>query len=86
MIGTPISQSTEGDLILDIRDKGFSIKDNRARGPYSNRKLGFHTDRCDVIGFLCLQPAKEGGENQIVNSQEVADIIRNEKPDSSMQP
>lgn len=80
-IGTPLSQSQKGEFILSIRDLGFGIDDPRTRGPNTNRKLGFHSDRCDVIGFLCLQEAKSGGENQIVKSQEVEAIIRVERPD-----
>jgi hypothetical protein len=80
-LGTPVSQNTQGDLILDIKDHGFAQNDKRARGPYSNRRLSFHTDRSDVIGFLCLQPAKSGGENQIVKSQEVQAIIHEERQD-----
>ncbi|MBP52439.1 MAG: hypothetical protein CMI27_04775 [Opitutae bacterium] len=80
-IGTPVSQSEKGEFILSIRNLGFEIDDPRTRGPNTNRKLGFHTDRCDVIGFLCLQEAKKGGENQVVKSQEVEAIIRVERPD-----
>ena len=80
-IGFPLSQSVHGERILDVRDRAYSKKDQRARGPYSNRKLGFHTDRCDVIGFLCLQPAANGGENQIVSSESVQKIIKKERPD-----
>ena len=56
----------------------------RTRGPNTNRKLGFHTDRCDVISFLCLMPAKSGGENQIVKSQEIYACIKKERPDLLM--
>lgn len=80
-IGTPVSQSQTGELILNIRNDGFGVDDPRTRGPNTNRKLGFHSDRCDVIGFLCLQKAKCGGENQIVQSEEVEAIIRVERPD-----
>lgn len=81
MIGTPISQSTQGELIFNVRDEAYGKQDNRTRGPNTNRRLGFHTDRCDVIGFLCLQPAKVGGENQVVSSPEIEKIISQERPD-----
>ena len=68
MIGTPISQSAQGELIFNVRDEEYGKQDNRTRGPNTNRKLGFHTDRCDVIGFLCLQPAKLGGESRVASS------------------
>lgn len=80
-IGTPVSQSASGELILSIRNESYDQDDSRTRGPNTNRKLGFHTDRCDVIGFLCLQPAKSGGENQVVSSPEVETIIRKERSD-----
>ena len=80
-LGTPISQSPEGDLVLSVRDQSFGITDSRTRGPNTKSKLGFHTDRCDVIAFLCLMPAKSGGENQVVDSQKVENIIFTERPD-----
>jgi hypothetical protein len=80
-IGTPVSQSADGDLVLSIRNESYDGNDSRTRGPNTNRKLGFHTDRCDVIGFLCLQPAKIGGENHVVSSPRIEKIIRKEKPD-----
>ena len=29
-------------------------------GPNTRKRLSFHTDRCDVIGFLCLRQARSG--------------------------
>ena len=81
MVGTPVSQSSQGELILNVRNEAHGKQDNRTRGPNTNRKLGFHTDRCDIIGFLCLQPAKSGGENQVVRSPEIEKIIARERPD-----
>ena len=80
-IGTPVSQSAEGDLLLSIKNESFDKNDPRTRGPNTNRKLGFHTDRCDVIAFFCIMPAKLGGENQIVKSQEIYACIKNERPE-----
>lgn len=80
-IGTPISQDSKGALVLSVKNESFGTEDKRTRGPNTNRKLSFHTDRCDVIAFLCLQPAMSGGENQIVNSEKVEKTIHNERPD-----
>lgn len=80
-IGTPVSQSAEGELALSVRNESYGKKDARTRGPNTNRKLSFHTDRCDVIAFLCLMPAMIGGENQVVDSREIAKIIKSERPD-----
>jgi len=80
-IGTPISQSASGERIFSVRDEGYKADDPRARGPNTRKKLSFHTDRCDVIAFLCLQAAKEGGENEVVSSMSVYNEILSRRPD-----
>ena len=80
-IGTPVSQSIHGETIFHVRDEGFERGDPRARGPSSNNKLTFHSDRCDVIGFLCLRDADRGGENQIVSSIALYERIKEDRPD-----
>lgn len=80
-VGTPVSQSATGELVFSVRDAGFKEDDARARGPNTKKKLSFHTDRCDVIAFLCLQPARSGGENQVVSSVAVYNEIRKRRPD-----
>ena len=80
-VGTPVSQSAAGDFILSVRNEAFGKDDSRTRGPNTNRKLSFHTDRCDVIAFLCLRQAKKGGENELVSSPALYEVIRNERPD-----
>ncbi|MEM9409701.1 MAG: TauD/TfdA family dioxygenase [Planctomycetota bacterium] len=80
-LGTPLSQSAEGQLVFSVRNAGFADADPRARGPNTKKKLSFHTDRCDVIGFLCIQPAKSGGENQLVSSAALFNEILNQRPD-----
>jgi len=67
-LGTPISQSAEGERIFSVADAGYAPDDPRTRGPNTRRKLSYHTDRCDVIGFCCHRQAKSGGENRIVSS------------------
>lgn len=80
-IGTPISQSAAGEKVFSVRNAGFADDDPRARGPNTNRKLSFHTDRCDVIAFLCLQAAREGGDNQVVSSAAIYNAMLSRHPD-----
>ena len=68
-------------MVLSVKNAALSENDPKVRGPNTNKKLSFHTDRCDVIAFLCLQPAKSGGENQIVESEKIQQIIKKERPD-----
>ncbi len=80
-VGTPISQSITGETIFSVRNSGFAEDDPRARGPNTKKKLSFHTDRCDVIGFLCVKQARQGGENQVVSSMAIYNEIQRQRPD-----
>lgn len=80
-IGTPVTQSAAGETIFSVRDEGFQIGQPQARGPNTRKRLSFHTDRCDVIAFLCLRQARSGGENQIVSSVALFNEMRRLRPD-----
>ena len=80
-IGTLVSQNEKGDTVFDVSDAAFGQNDPRTRGPNTNRKLSFHTDRCDVIGFLCWKQARTGGENELVSSMHLYNEIARRRPD-----
>jgi len=80
-IGTPISQSADGELVFSVRDAGHKDDDPRARGPNTRKKLSYHSDRCDVIGFMCLNQAKSGGENYLVSSAAIFNEVLQRRPD-----
>lgn len=80
-LGTPLSQSAAGDKVFSVRNEGYADDDARARGPNTSKRLSFHTDRCDVIAFLCLRQAASGGENQVVSSIAVYNRMMHERPD-----
>ncbi len=80
-VGTPMSQSAAGEKIFSVRNEGFADNDPRSRGPNTKKKLSFHTDRCDVIGFLCWRKARSGGENELVSSMSLYNEIGRRRPD-----
>tara|TARA_R110002095_G_scaffold48063_3_gene42786 strand:+ start:12882 stop:13922 length:1041 start_codon:yes stop_codon:yes gene_type:complete len=80
-LGTPVSQSATGEKIFHVRDEGYQIGQAQARGPNTRKRLSFHTDRCDVIGFFCLQQAVSGGNNQLVSSVSLFNEMRNRWPE-----
>ncbi len=57
--------------------------------PYSNRPIAWHTDgyynplNLQIHGLLlhCVQPADEGGENELLDHEIVYMLIRDENPD-----
>ena len=80
-LGTLLSQNEKGDTLFDVSDAGFGKSDPRTRGPNTNKKLSFHTDRCDVIVFLCLKQAQSGGENELISSMKLYNEIASRRPD-----
>ncbi|MCH9651069.1 MAG: TauD/TfdA family dioxygenase [Deltaproteobacteria bacterium] len=80
-LGTPISQSAQGEKIFHVQDAGLSKGDSRVRGPNTRRALNFHCDRCDVIGFLCIHQAKKGGESYLVSSPAIHNEMLRHHPD-----
>lgn len=67
-IGKPVSQNKAGDLIMPIRDAGMSPTDINARAPHTSSKLYYHSDFADIVGLLCMHPAKQGGVSRICSS------------------
>ncbi len=80
-LGTLVSQNEKGDTVFDVSDAAFGQHDPRTRGPNTNQKLSFHTDRCDVIGFLCWKQARTGGENELVSSMHLYNEVARRRPD-----
>lgn len=80
-VGTPLSQSPAGERVFHVRDEGYQEGHPKARGPSSRKQLTYHTDRCDVIAFLCLRQAKSGGENYVVSSVALYNEMLKRRPD-----
>ncbi len=93
--GTIVNQNNNGDPISYIQDQGVSVEDVLNKGvvsgdnkgqtsnrPYlTNAELEFHTDLCDLAFLMCVQPAREGGENKAVNSEAVYQYMQTHYPE-----
>lgn len=80
-IGRPVSQNSYGDLLGDIVDTGKRMGTGKVRGSLTNENLRFHTDRCDVVGLLCLQKAAQGGLSSICSSMAIFNRILGAHPE-----
>ena len=74
------SQNAKGHLLGHVKDLGMDIRDPRVRYYQTNRKLEYHTDSVDIVGLLCLQTAKSGGESYLASSITVYNEILRKKP------
>src|SRR5262245_31815625 len=76
--GNARSQNADGHVLGHVKDLG----DPNARRLYrTNQRQGYHTDSCDVVGLLCLNPAREGGQSSLVSSVTLYNEIRRRRPD-----
>jgi hypothetical protein len=72
------SQNAEGHVLGHVKDLG----DPEASRLYkTNKRQGYHTDSCDVVGLLCLRPAKAGGLSSLVSSTTLFNEIRRRQPE-----
>ena len=95
-LGTPMYQNYRGEVMRDIRDEGMGVgaklygatidasgKQFLSSGArtLSSGQLRFHTDRCDVVGLLCVRQASEGGVSKLASSATVYNEILRRRPD-----
>ena len=81
-VGTALAQTPRADLLIDVRDTGGDqYKDPSARGYHTRRRLPFHNDQGDVVGLLCLRPAKSGGLSCIASAAAIHNEILATRPD-----
>ena len=94
-LGTARYQNAHGELLGEVRDEvrryGGVIEPAVPRrdgetptSRYKARSSGplrFHTDRVDVVGLLCVRPAKAGGISKVVSSVAVHNEILARRPD-----
>jgi len=80
-LGTAVPQTAAGERLFHVRDEGFAPNDPQSRGPSSRNRLSFHSDRCDVIAFLCLRQARRGGENFVVSAATLYNELLERRPD-----
>jgi len=83
--GMPVSQNSYGEMFGDVYDEGVKMGTGRVRGYRTSQRLMFHTDRCDIVGLLCMRPALAGGLSSIVSSTRVYNEIVTHHPEY-MQP
>ena len=93
-LGSTLFQNNSGELMREIRDEGGGVAARYGaveteKGTFlssyartlTNGALRFHTDRCDVVGLLCVNQAGRGGVSTLCSSPAVHNAIRERRPD-----
>lgn len=79
--GSLRSSNGRGHLLGHVKDVGADIKDGNTRFYQTNRRLEYHTDSADIVGLLCLQTSKSGGESFLASSVTLYNEILKRRPD-----
>ncbi|MEM7406334.1 MAG: TauD/TfdA family dioxygenase [Pseudomonadota bacterium] len=79
--GEAVSQNAKGHALGHVRDLGVDPTTPTGRGYQSSHKLNFHTDPTDVVGLLCINKARRGGESAIVSAGTVYNAVLAESPE-----
>ncbi|MFT6435853.1 MAG: hypothetical protein ACJAVI_003908 [Candidatus Azotimanducaceae bacterium] len=81
-LGTPVSQNARGHLLGHVTDEGLDFKkDSSARGYQTRLRLPYHTDSSDVVGLMCLRPAKNGGISSVASTTNAYNEVNRRRPD-----
>lgn len=79
-LGTPMHQDTTGTLVETVTDRGLSYEDRRVRGYMTRAELTPHCDSGDVVGLLCVRPARRGGTSQIASGASIYRELESTSP------
>jgi len=80
-LGAFRSQNAKGHLLGHVKDLGLDIADAGVRYYQTRRKLEYHTDSVDIVGLLCLQGAKRGGESYLASSMTLYNEVLRRRPE-----
>lgn len=80
-LGEAVSQNAKGHLLGHVKDIGHDPHNPEHRLYATRARHRFHTDSCDLVGLLCVRPAKEGGLSSISSSATIYGEMRRRRPD-----
>ena len=83
-LGNARPQNAMGHLLGHVKNIGRSSSDPTARLYQTNERQTYHTDSADVVGLMCLQPAKQGGRSSLVSSVEIYNAMRARAPELAL--
>jgi hypothetical protein len=79
--GRAVSQNASGHMLGHVIDMGHTQSNPNQRGYQTRETIDYHSDSCDVVGLLCLQPAKTGGLSKVVSSVAIYNEMLRRSPD-----
>ncbi|MEU1371283.1 TauD/TfdA family dioxygenase [Streptomyces sp. NPDC005803] len=80
-LGRPVPQDAEGRTLCHVRDAAAAAAGPAVSVLRSRAGVPFHTDEADLLGLLCLRPARSGGDTSLVSSAALHNAVVDRRPD-----
>lgn len=80
-LGEAVSQNAKGHVLGHVANLGLDYADPSTRGYQTTAELRFHTDGGDLVGLLCVRPARSGGLSRIASSATVWNELLASRPE-----
>lgn len=80
-LGTPVVQNARGELIGEVRDRGYDYGANNVRGYNTKAELRPHCDPADCVGLMCVNPARSGGQSRVASAVSIYNEIAATEPE-----
>ena len=83
LMGSPIDSYGK---LYEVKDRGSDHRTQRVPVSQTSASTSFHTDSSsvhvqpDLVGLLCLQPARQGGESRITSALTAHKLLRHSCP------
>ena len=70
-----------GHVLGHVRDLDYDTRDPNVRTYQTTERQYYHSDSCDIVGLMCLRPARRGGLSSIVSSVTLYNEMARRRPD-----
>jgi len=80
-LGTALSQNAQGHALGHVKDLGFDAADPSTRIYQTNQRQGYHTDSADIVGLMCIRPARSGGSSSLASTVTAYNEVLARRPD-----
>jgi alpha-ketoglutarate-dependent taurine dioxygenase len=84
-LGRPVSQTPDGRTLCHVRDADAAPGAAVPPAYRTRAAIPFHTAESDVLGLLCLRPARSGGRTLLASAAAVHNAVLGARPDLAEQ-
>ncbi|USG60911.1 TauD/TfdA family dioxygenase [Sneathiella marina] len=80
-LGVPGAQNPDNELLGHVIDYSEERTNPLVRRYRTSGNIDFHCDAADVVGLLCINAARAGGQSRIASSVAIFNALFDENPD-----